>query len=162
MLKTGLRWLWLSLLVIVLDLGSKFFIISNVAYGWSNRIEITSFFNIVHVHNFGAAFSFLSRAGGMQRWLFAVIAIVISLILIYFLFKNKSSERLLNICYALIIGGALGNLFDRLYHGYVIDFLDFYLKSYHWPAFNVADIAICCGAVLLFIEALISDRKKKK
>lgn len=162
MLKTGLRWLWLSLLVIALDLGSKFFIISNVAYGWSNRIEVTSFFNIVHVHNFGAAFSFLSNAGGMQRWFFAAIAIFISLLLIYFLFKNKSSERLLNISYALVIGGALGNLFDRLYHGYVIDFLDFYVQNYHWPAFNVADIAICCGATLLFIEALISDRKKKQ
>lgn len=161
-LKTGLRWLWLSLLIVVLDLGSKFYIAAHIDSGWYNRIEVTSFFNIVHVHNQGAAFSFLSEAGGLQRWIFSGLAVVICFLLLYFLYKNKSDSRLLNISYVCIIGGAVGNLFDRLYHGYVIDFLDFYIKSYHWPAFNVADIAICCGAVLLFFEAMISGTKEKK
>jgi len=160
MMNTGLRWLWLTVAVVVLDLSSKFYIASHIAYGWVNRIEVTSFFNILHVHNLGAAFSFLSNAGGLQRWFFVGIAFIIILVLCYALAKNSVSARWQNIAYTLIIGGAAGNVFDRLYHGYVIDFLDFYINHYHWPAFNVADIAISLGACLLFIEALWGEKKR--
>ncbi|CZF84788.1 Lipoprotein signal peptidase [Grimontia celer] len=157
--QSGLRWLWLALLVFVLDIGSKLLVMNTMGYGWSNRIEILPFFNLLYVHNYGAAFSFLSDAGGWQRWFFAAIALGVSGMLVYWMRSTPASNRILNIAYALVIGGAIGNLFDRLVHGYVVDFLDFYIGNNHWPAFNFADTAIVIGAGLIVLESIIASKK---
>lgn len=157
--KSGLQWLWLSLIAFVLDIGSKFWVMNSIGYGWNNRIEVLPFFNLLYVHNYGAAFSFLSDAGGWQRWFFTAIALGVSALLIYWMKQTPAENKLLNCAYSLVIGGALGNLFDRLVHGYVVDFLDFYVGNYHWPAFNFADVAICLGAGLIVLESFFSSKK---
>lgn len=159
---SGLRWLWLAILVLMLDIGSKFWVMNSIGYGWENRIEVLPFFNLLYVHNYGAAFSFLSDAGGWQRWFFSAIALGVSGVLIFWMRSLAASNKMLNIGYALMVGGALGNLFDRLYHGYVIDFLDFYVGANHWPAFNFADMAICMGAGLLVIDTFLTSRTQTK
>ncbi|MEI8607724.1 signal peptidase II [Enterovibrio norvegicus] len=158
--QSGVRWLWLALLVFVLDIGSKLFVMDTMGYGWANRIEVLPFFNLLYVHNYGAAFSFLSDAGGWQRWFFAAIALTVSGMLAYWMRQTPASNKILNIAYALVIGGAIGNLFDRLVHGFVIDFLDFFIGKNHWPAFNLADTAICIGAGLIVLESILSSKKQ--
>jgi signal peptidase II len=115
------------------------------------------YFNLTMAHNHGAAFSFLAQAGGWQRWFFTVLALVISTVLVVWLAKLKPEAKLEAISLSLVIGGAIGNVIDRIYYGYVIDFLDIYIGSSHWPAFNVADSAICIGAVLLIIDSIKSE-----
>lgn len=159
--QSGLRWLWLVLVVFGLDVITKQWVINSMQYGWENRIEVLPFFNLLYVHNHGAAFSFLSDAGGWQRWFFTVIALGVSLLLAYWMSQTSVKQRLLNIAYALVMGGALGNLLDRVMHGYVVDFLDFYLGDHHWPAFNVADIAICVGAGLIVLESFMGKSEPK-
>ena len=154
-----LKWLWLSLVVVISDQITKILVIQNFQY--QESVPVFSNFNLVHVHNYGAAFSFLSTAGGWQRWLFAVLAIVISAMIVYWISKLKSGEKFSAIGLALVLGGAIGNLIDRIYHGYVIDFLDFYIGPKHWPAFNVADIAISVGVVALIILSFF-DRKEEE
>lgn len=150
--RAGLmRWLGLAALVIILDQVSKLWISSHFIYG--ENLPVTGFFNLVLVHNNGAAFSFLSDAGGWQRWLFSGIA-VIAAVWITWLLRKHSQEKLFCFALALILGGALGNLIDRVAYGYVIDFLDFYWNTYHFPAFNVADSAISCGAVLMLWDGV--------
>lgn len=109
------------------------------------------------MHNYGAAFSFLSDAGGWQRWFFSSIAVLISLLLTYWLKKLPAKNWVLCGAYSMVIGGAIGNLVDRLVHGYVVDFLHFYYQDWHYPAFNVADIAIVCGAGLLLLDAFTGE-----
>ncbi len=147
-----LKWLWLSGLVIVLDQASKLAVVK--AMNLYESIPVIPFFNLTYVHNTGAAFSFLSDAGGWQRWLFAFLAATISLVLIIWLVKLKKQEILLAASLALILGGAIGNLIDRIAYGYVIDFLDVYYKSWHWPAFNIADSAITLGVMLMLLESV--------
>lgn len=147
-----LKWLWLSALVIILDQASKQMVVATMHLYQS--IAVTSFFNLTYVHNTGAAFSFLSDAGGWQRWFFSVLALTISIVLIVWLYRLKKNETLLAISLALILGGAFGNLIDRVLFGYVIDFLDVYYQSWHWPAFNVADSAISLGVMLMLLESL--------
>jgi signal peptidase II len=144
------RWLLVSAVVIVLDQLSKVAISSHFAYGES--VAVTPFFNLVLWHNTGAAFSFLQDAGGMQRWLFSLIAIVAS-VWITLLLRKHQSQMLFSFSLAFILGGALGNLIDRIAYGYVVDFLDFYWGSYHFAAFNLADSAITCGAGLLIWDS---------
>ncbi len=144
------RWLGLSALIILLDQLSKTAINSHFSLGES--LAVTGFFNLVLAHNSGAAFSFLHDAGGMQRWLFSGIAVIASLWIIWLL-RRHTQQKLFSLALALILGGALGNLIDRISYGYVVDFLDFYWNSYHFPAFNVADSAITCGAMLLIIDS---------
>lgn len=144
------RWLWLSALVIVLDQLSKAWITSHFVYGES--LTVFSVFNLVLAHNAGAAFSFLHDAGGMQRWLFSIIAIVASVWIVVLLRKHRQ-QQLFCFALALILGGALGNLIDRIAYGYVVDFLDFHWNTYHFPAFNLADSAITCGAFLLIFDS---------
>jgi signal peptidase II len=146
-----LRWLGLAFLVIVLDQITKAVIVNHFAFGES--IRVTSFFDLVLAHNTGAAFSFLAGAGGWQRWFFTIIALVAVIVIVYFLRKHGDEPRL---CFALslILGGAIGNLIDRVVLGHVIDFLLFHYAGYAWPAFNVADSAITVGAVLLAWESL--------
>lgn len=159
-LKTsGLRWLWLALLVFVLDIGIKFAVMGNMGYGIANRIELMPFLNLTYVHNYGAAFSFLGDQSGWQRWLFTLIAFVVVAFLLYWMKKLPASEKWNNIAYALVIGGAVGNVFDRIVHGFVVDYLDFFLGNYHYPAFNLADSAICIGAVMLLIEGFFKKEK---
>jgi signal peptidase II len=145
-----MQWLWISGLVIALDQASKSLMVSWLSLHES--IVVIPFFNLTMAHNTGAAFSFLSQAGGWQRWFFVVLAVSISLGLLIWLKKSvKTKMEALSI--SLILGGAIGNVIDRIYYGYVIDFLDLYYGSYHWPAFNVADSAIVIGAALLLIDS---------
>jgi signal peptidase II len=149
--KSGLIWLLLSLLLFAVDYITKAVVVANMKLYES--IEILPIFNFTYMHNYGAAFSFLSDAGGWQRWFFSTIAVVISLLLTYWLKKLPAKNWVLCGAYAMVIGGAIGNLVDRLVHGFVVDFLHFYYQDWHYPAFNVADIAIVCGAGLLLFDA---------
>ncbi|ADE12317.1 signal peptidase II [Sideroxydans lithotrophicus] len=144
------RWLLVSIVVIVLDQLSKAAVSSHFVYGES--MAVLPFFNLVLAHNTGAAFSFLSEAGGSQRWLFSAIAIVAS-VWIFWLLRKHHAQKLFCFALAFILGGALGNLIDRIAYGYVVDFLDFYWGGYHFAAFNLADSAITCGAGLLIWDS---------
>ena len=146
-----LKWLGLSLLALVLDQVSKLVIVNSMQLYQS--IPITSFFKLTYVRNTGAAFSFLSDAGGWQRWFFAGLAILISMVIAVWLTRLKQQETLLAVALSLVLGGAIGNLIDRLAYGYVIDFLDVYYQTWHWPAFNVADSAITLGVMLMLLES---------
>lgn len=148
---TMLKWLWLSLLAVILDQGSKLAITSSMQLYQS--IPVIPYFNLTYVHNKGAAFSFLSEAGGWQRWFFAGLALVISGVIAVWLARLKSHETLLAAALSLVLGGAIGNLIDRLAYGYVIDFLDVYYQTWHWPAFNIADSAITLGVILMLVDS---------
>lgn len=163
-MKTGaLRWLWLSVLIIVLDQASKHAVVA--AFQLYESVQLLPFFSLTYVHNTGAAFSFLHDAGGWQRWFFAGIAVAISLGIVVWLKRMPAGERWNAAALALVLGGALGNLYDRLMYGYVVDFLDVYADWFrpllggnnHFPAFNIADSAICVGAFMLLVD---SFRKK--
>ncbi|KAF0164689.1 MAG: signal peptidase II [Rhodocyclaceae bacterium] len=143
------RWLVLAALVLILDQISKVWILDSFRH--MERLSVTSFFNIVLVFNPGASFSFLADAGGWQKWFFVGLALAISLWLLSMLRKH-AQERLLPAALSLILGGALGNVIDRLRFDAVVDFLDFHLAGYHWPAFNVADSAITVGVVLMLLH----------
>ncbi|MDH0476717.1 signal peptidase II [Aeromonas caviae] len=158
--KTGLRWLWLAVLAFVLDQASKLAVVKLLPFGYPG-VEITPFFNLVHVYNKGAAFSFLADQGGWQRWFFAVLAFAICGLLIHWLRKQSVTQRWSGIAYSLIIGGALGNVFDRLVLGHVVDFLDFYWGRAHWPAFNLADSFIFIGATMIVLDGFRSEKKKE-
>jgi signal peptidase II len=149
------RWLGLSALVIVLDQLSKAWITSHFAYGES--LVVLGVFNLVLVHNTGAAFSFLHDAGGMQRWLFSFIAIAASVWIVWLLRKH-GTQMLFGLALSLILGGALGNLIDRIAYGYVVDFLHFHWNEHYFPAFNVADSAITCGAILMILDSFMAQR----
>jgi signal peptidase II len=154
-----LKWLNLSALVIVFDQLTKWLMSS-----WLDLYEtvaIIPYFNLTLAHNYGAAFSFLASAGGWQRWFFTILAIVVSVVLTIWMKRLKANARLEAISLALILGGAIGNVIDRVLHGYVIDFLDVYIGSYHWPAFNIADSAICVGAVLLIFDSFRSKTEQQ-
>ena len=146
-LRTSLA---IALIILVVDLLTKRWVESSLFFG--QQIPVTSFFNLVLTYNAGAAFSFLSEESGWQRWFLSSIAVGASVFIVYLLHKNKD-QKLLCLSLSMILGGALGNLWDRITLGHVVDFLDFYVGSYHWPAFNVADAAIVVGAGLLIIES---------
>ena len=158
--STGLRWLWLAVVVLVLDLGSKVLVMNHFQLGES--MPLIPFFNLTYAHNPGAAFSFLADKGGWQRWFFAAIALVIVVVLLVLMYRSSGKQKLNNIAFAMIIGGALGNLFDRMVHGFVIDFIDFYVNNWHYPIFNLADSFICVGAVLVVLEGFMSSDKTAK
>lgn len=151
------RWLGISLAVIVLDQLTKLWIVSVFQFG--DSLPLLRFFNLVHAHNSGAAFSFLAGEGGWQRFFFIGIAFAASLLIVHLLRKH-AQERGFCFALSLILGGALGNLIDRVRFGYVIDFLDFYYAGYHFPAFNVADSAITVGAALLIWDSLRNAKDK--
>ncbi|ENM5875305.1 signal peptidase II [Vibrio mimicus] len=156
--QSGLRWLWLALLVFIADITIKLIVMDKMGYGWANRIEVLPFFNLLYVHNYGAAFSFLSDQEGWQRWLFTGIAFVVTGMLAYWMRRLSATDKWNNIAYALIIGGAVGNVFDRIVHGFVVDYLDFYWGTYHWPAFNLADSAICIGAAMIILDGFLAKK----
>ena len=149
--RNGLKWLWLSALVIVLDQITKLLVIDKLAL--YDSIPLTGFFNLVRAHNTGAAFSLLADQPGWQRLFFLTVALIASGV-IFHLLRKTQGRPLFCFALALILGGALGNVIDRMAYGYVVDFLDFYLGAWHWPAFNVADSGITVGAVLLIFDGL--------
>lgn len=151
-------WLIPSALIIVLDQFTKNWVVQAFSFGEAS--PITEFFNLVLAHNTGAAFSFLAGAGGWQRVFFIVVASVASAVMLYLLRKH-GREFLFSLALSLVLGGALGNLVDRIRWGYVVDFLDFYYGNYHWPAFNVADMAITGGVILLVLDSLRKPVDKK-
>jgi len=158
--KRNLPWLLIAALVVLIDLGSKAWISSSLLYG--QRISILPVFDLVLLHNTGAAFSFLANSSGWQRWFFVGIALVASLIIWGWLNRLENTEKLTALALALILGGALGNLHDRFFYGYVVDFLAFHWQHHYFPAFNLADSAITLGAILLVWEAFLGAQAKTK
>jgi signal peptidase II len=149
--RSWARWLALSAAIVAADLATKAWITSIFRYGEVR--EVTPFFNLVLVHNTGAAFSFLAGAGGWQRWFFTIVSTVISIAIVVML-RRHAHNRLLAGALALVLGGAIGNLHDRVRFGYVVDFVQLHAAGYYWPAFNVADSAITIGVVLLLWDGL--------
>lgn len=143
-------WYALALLLVVLDQLTKYWVSASLVYGEARAY--TGFFNLVLTHNQGAAFSFLAGAGGWQRGFFIAIALV-AIVVISVLLARHAGDKLFCLSLALILGGAIGNVIDRIALGYVVDFLDFHVSGWHWPAFNLADSAITVGAVLLVAES---------
>jgi signal peptidase II len=156
-MRAPLRWLWLSLAIVVLDLATKWLASSSLIYGQAN--EVLPVFNLTLLHNTGAAFSFLAAHDGWQRWLFAGIAVVAAVGLSIWLTRLKRYETYTALGIALVLGGALGNLYDRIVHGYVVDFLSFHWNGAYFPAFNVADVGISLGAVALILESFRSRKE---
>ena len=150
-MRSWWQWLIISAVVIVLDQITKQW--ASQSLGLQDVIQVAPYFNLVLAHNAGAAFSFLAGAGGWQRGFFSVIALVAAVVIVHLLRKHYG-EKMFSLALVLILGGALGNLIDRILFGHVIDFLDFYVQAWHWPAFNVADMAITGGAGLLIWDSL--------
>jgi len=150
------KWLALSALLVAADQITKYVAVQQLAL--NQVVAVTSFFNLVLVYNAGAAFSFLSDAAGWQRGFFIGIALIASAWIVYLL-RRYPHQRRFALALSLVLAGAVGNVVDRMLHGAVIDFLDFHAYGYHWPAFNVADSAISCGAALLIWDALRPRRK---
>ncbi|MFT7300109.1 MAG: signal peptidase II [Porticoccus sp.] len=153
------RWYLLAALIIFIDQLTKHWVSSAFSYG--ETLQIFPFLNLTLVHNMGAAFSFLSEAGGWQRWFFAVVSVVVTVVIVVWLSRLSDRQVLLALALSLVLGGAIGNLWDRVLLGYVVDFVDLYYRHYHWPAFNVADAAITLGALLLILESLLASKEKK-
>ncbi|KGQ69697.1 signal peptidase II [Chelonobacter oris] len=158
--KTGLPFLWLSAVAFIADLLTKWLVVKNFALHES--INILPVFNLTYVRNYGAAFSFLADHGGWQKYFFILLALSVSGLLIYWLAHNQFNKKLANSGYALIIGGALANMVDRTYHGFVVDFLHVYWDIYHYPVFNIADVAITIGAGLLILDYFVNPDKPKE
>lgn len=149
----------ISVVIIIADQITKLWVESALVY--REVVEVMPFFNITLAYNPGAAFSFLADQGGWQRWFFSVLAIVVSMVLVVWIKKLKQEEYSLGYPLALILGGAIGNVIDRIAYGHVIDFLDVYYKNYHWPAFNIADSAIFVGAGLMIWMSFTEGKAKK-
>jgi signal peptidase II len=155
-----LKWLWLSLAVIITDQVTKYYATDLLIY--AEPVAVMPLFNLTLLHNTGAAFSFLSDAGGWQRWFFSAMAVGVSIGITIWLSRLGPRERWLAIALALVVGGALGNLWDRLYFGYVVDFIQVYYQRWYFPAFNIADSAITIGAIMLLIDALFGSSDESK
>jgi signal peptidase II len=153
-----LPWLGLALIILIADQFTKVLILG--AYQLGDSTAVTSFFNIVRVHNTGAAFSFLASAGGWQRWFFTALGVSAALFILWML-KAHSGQRLFSFALACILGGAVGNVIDRVLYGYVVDFLDFHWRGMHFPAFNIADSAITIGAMALILDELLRVRRAR-
>ena len=156
----SLRWYALAVLVIVLDQYTKLLAESDLDYG--RPVEVFSWFNLTLQYNTGAAFSFLSDAGGWQRYFFSGVALLISVALVIWLYTMPRSDKLLAAALALILGGALGNLWDRLVLGHVVDFISVHYGGYYFPAFNIADAAISVGAALMIFDSLFGRQGRKQ
>lgn len=174
--ESMLKWLWLTLIVVIIDQFTKQWASDGLQL--FRTVELIPMLNLYLAHNEGAAFSFLSNAGGWQRWFFTLLALVISTALILWMRKLQQHERWIAIGLALILGGALGNVIDRILFGYVIDFIQFYyhaqsclpgftlLYAGHsalciWPSFNVADSAITVGAAILILDGILNLKRKR-
>ena len=160
LMQSGLKWLWLSIVVLVLDQWTKLLATENLVL--HDPVPIMPSFNIMLAHNTGAAFSFLSDAGGWQRWFFIVLAIGVSIVLVIWLARLAAQQRWTAISLTLILGGAIGNVWDRIQYGYVVDFIQVYYDEWYWPAFNIADSAIFVGAAMLIIESFRGENNEKQ
>lgn len=154
-----MKWLWLTGLVFALDQITKILADKSLVYGVQNAVFPG--FNWTLLYNQGAAFSFLSDAGGWQRWFFIILSSVISIFILFWIKKTDASNKILLAALSLILGGALGNLIDRSLYGYVIDFIQIYYDVYYWPAFNIADSAITLGAGLLILDMFTSEKNNE-
>lgn len=153
------RWLAIALLIIVLDQVTKLYFDS--AYSYGQRVNVLPIFDFTLMYNRGAAFSFLASESGWQRWFFTTLGVVASVVIIWLLRRNLSQPRFC-LALTLILGGAVGNVIDRVAYGHVVDFLLFYWNNWYYPAFNVADVCITCGAVLLVLDELLRARKSRQ
>lgn len=153
-----LPWLTWAAVVLLLDQASKRLVLA--VYQLHEGTPITSFFNLVRVHNEGAAFSFLASSGGWQRWLFTSIGLGAAVLIVWML-RAHPGQKLFAFALASILGGALGNVIDRLLYGYVVDFLDFHVAGWHFPAFNLADSAITLGAICLILDEFLRVRRQR-
>ena len=158
--KTHSLWPWLGIafIIILADQFTKTLIIGHFQLGDSRTI--TSFFNIVRVHNTGAAFSFLASASGWQRWFFVGLGAVATVFIVWML-RSHGGQRLFSWALALILGGAIGNVIDRLLHGYVVDFIQVHAGGWYFPSFNIADSAISVGAALLILDEVLRVRRAR-
>lgn len=152
------KWLAIAALVIVIDQAAKFW--AEAALDLHQALPVIPFFNLTLAYNEGAAFSFLSEAGGWQRWFFTGLALLVSVVIVTWLKRLPAGDRLTAWSLSLVLGGALGNVIDRIFRGHVIDFLDVYYQQWHWPAFNVADSAIFIGVSLMLLGGLFAAREK--
>jgi signal peptidase II len=152
-------WLLVSLAVVLLDQYTKFLVVRSMEL--FDRIPVLPFLDLVRLHNPGAAFSFLAGASGWQTWLFTAIAVVVSAGIVWWLEQLPRDQQALALGLALILGGAIGNVIDRVAQGYVVDFLLLYYERWSWPAFNVADMAITGGVVLLLLDGLVLERRRQ-
>lgn len=155
--RTG-RWIAIALILIVLDQAAKLYF--DAAYNFGQRVNVLPIFDFTLMYNRGAAFSFLASEAGWQRWLFTGLGIVASVVIVRLLRRHATQLRFC-LALTLILGGALGNVIDRVAYGHVIDFLLFYWNDWYYPAFNIADICITCGAVLLVLDELLRARKSR-
>jgi signal peptidase II len=154
-------WLLLSTAIVVLDQVTKMLVIENMTL--YQRVQITSFFDLVRLHNTGAAFSFLADASGWQNWLFTGIAVVVSVGILYWLVTLPAKDRrTLAMGLALVLGGAVGNVIDRSFYGYVVDFILLHYQEWSYPAFNIADSAITCGVILILYDGVVLDRRRQR
>lgn len=153
-----LPWLGLSLLILIADQFTKVLVLGYFRLGDSLRVN--SFFNLVRVHNEGAAFSFLADASGWQRWFFTLVGVAAAVFIVWML-KSHPGQRLFAFAMACILAGAIGNVIDRLVHGYVVDFLQFHYASWYFPSFNVADSAITIGAASMILDELLRVRRSR-
>ena len=149
------KWLSISAVIVIVDLYTKH--LTQQAFVLGEKLTMTSFFDLVRYHNEGAAFSFLADAGGWQKWFFTAVSTIASIFILYLL-KKHPTEKLFSLGLALVLGGALGNLYDRATLGYVVDFLSLHVNGYYWPAFNVADSAITVGVGVLLLDSFITKK----
>ncbi len=154
-----MRWLGLAFGLFLLDQLSKMLLITYYQLG--EGTQLFGWLNLVRVHNTGAAFSFLADASGWQRWFFVAVG-GLAMVFIVVMLRSHSSQRLFSFALACMLGGAVGNVLDRILHGYVIDFVDFHIGAWHFPAFNVADSAITVGAACLILDELLRVARSKK
>jgi signal peptidase II len=152
-------WLGLALVLIALDQITKIAFVQALSYG--ERVLVLPFFDFTLLYNTGAAFSFLADGDGSQRWIFTLIALIAAVVIVRLLYTH-TADTLFCLALSCILGGALGNAIDRLTHGHVVDFLLFYWKDWYFPAFNVADIAITCGAALLIFDEILQARRRRR
>jgi signal peptidase II len=151
------KWLWVSVVVLILDQCTK--LLADAMLSMHQSVVLLPFLALRKAYNYGAAFSFLGDASGWQRWFFIVLALVVIAILVVWLYRLPSGDTGARVALVLILGGAAGNVIDRLVYGYVIDFIDVFYGSWHWPTFNVADSAISVGAFLLLVDAFLGHKK---
>jgi len=159
--ESGLKWVWIAIAAIVLDQLTKFWIVSSISNGGS--VYVLPVLNIIHTYNPGAAWSMFANAGGAQRWVFSALAVVVSVVLVYWLRRLAlASQKLLITGLTLILGGAIGNVLDRLRIGHVVDFIQVHWDNSYFPAFNVADSAISVGAAFVILDALREAQRERK